>query len=291
MRTLGAWKPIEQYKEKFDKSMERAILVEALRKLAHEVIEAEPAVISLKNMNEEKIHIYTDAATGADIGGDSYIGGVIRTNSKDIVFSYLIPDWMKKKICSKSGVKSLSIGVYEALAVWAALILFEDTLKDKWIICHVDNSGDVFALTSGGSKCPATQGIVNAVSSLQKILGRRFYFTYVRSAKNVADATTRSERTEILKSTLGHVDWRYVNQMSNDTWKGLWEHLEYAKTCRQDSLMKLQARKEEIRAKNLRSSGDNEPDVAVIASMIGHQRAKTGNRTWNDVNIDEIDLF
>ena len=291
MRTLGAWKPIEQYKEKFDKSMERAILVEALRKLAHEVIEAEPAVISLKNMNEEKIHIYTDAATGADIGGDSYIGGVIRTNSKDIVFSYLIPDWMKKKICSKSGVKSLSIGVYEALAVWAALILFEDTLKDKWIICHVDNSGDVFALTSGGSKCPATQGIVNAVSSLQKTLGRRFYFTYVRSAKNVADATTRSERTEILKSTLGHVDWRYVNQMSNDAWKGLWENLEYAKTCRQDSLMKLQARREEIRAKNLRSSGDNEPDVAVIASMIGHQRAKTGNRTWNDVNIDEIDLF
>ena len=251
MKTLGSWKPIENFNEKIGKESELLILVEALQKIKMSLLDDVPAEITTENMNTERIHIYTDASTGDDKKEKPMIGGVARIDGRDYVFSYVVKDWLMDKIRAEAGVTKVHIGILEALAVWAALIIFDELIGDKWLVLHVDNVGDVYGFTSGGSKCPGSQGIIDTVVEWQRSRKKRIFFVYIRSAKNIADATTRVGRMNILGATLEKMQVLKVSEkLKNEDWYSLSNLLQKAKRYRFDTNQKLMLRKEE-RKKNL----------------------------------------
>jgi len=256
MKTLGAWKPEENFVRKSLIPAEVVILLEAFKKLRKDLLEGEPAEISIVNMNTERIHLYTDAATGENGLDNSFIGGILRGEYCDHAFSYHVPLWLCNILKKKSAMSSLNIGVLEALAVWAALLVFDDLIGDKWVVLHVDNTGVIYSFTSGGAMCSATQGIVNAVSMIQCNKKRRAYFCYIRSAKNIADATTRKEKVSILEETLEKTQWRSLrNYIGDNRLETLWSGIESAKFCRRETRRELEKRKENMAASRIGSLG------------------------------------
>ena len=252
MKTIGSWKPVANFNEKIAKESEILILVEALQKIKESLINGEPAEITSDNMNTERIHIYTDASTGDGKKNKAMIGGVARIDGHDFVFSYEIKEWLMNRLRSECGVEKIHIGILEALAVWAALIILEDLIGNKWLVFHVDNVGDVYGFTSGGSKCPGTQGIIDVVIQWQRKAKKRIFFVYIRSAKNIADATTREGRMNILGTTLENMyKIKVTDKINNVHWYELYGLLQKAKRYRFDTNMKLTARKEERKAKIL----------------------------------------
>lgn len=260
MKTLGAWKPEENFNRKIRKDSEIQILLEALQKIKKDLKSNKPAEVSLENMNMRQIHLYTDASTGDGKKEKPMIGAVVRVDDTDHIFSYTVPDWLLNKIRASAGVSKVHIGILEALAVWAALIIFEDLLENKWLVIHVDNVGDVYAFTSGGTKCPGTQGLVDAVIEWQKKRGRRAYFVYIRSAKNIADATTRTDRIGILGVTLNEMQTRSFQKKINN--KEIYTAISFilkAKLYRNETNKKLEEKKHE-RKTNLGISGESQDD-------------------------------
>ena len=221
-------------------------------------------------MNTERIHLYTDAATGENGLDNSFIGGILRGKDCDHAFSYHVPLWLCNIIKKKSAMSSLNLGVLEALAVWAALLVFDDLIGDKWVVLHVDNTGVIYSFTSGGAMCSATQGIVNAVSMIQCNKKRRAYFCYIRSAKNIADATTRKEKVSILEETLEKTQWRSLRHYIGDNrLETLWDGIESAKLCRTETRKELEKRKENMAASKIGSLGRNVPEKIQEGASCG----------------------
>ncbi|CAD7977149.1 unnamed protein product [Amoebophrya sp. A25] len=88
----------------------------------------------------------------------------------------------------------MHIGILEALAVNVSTFIWAHLLRDYFLIQHVDNLGDVFALCANSTRCPRTQKLSASIHQKIQDYNLDIYFTWICSARNLSDPLTREER-------------------------------------------------------------------------------------------------
>jgi hypothetical protein len=84
------------------------------------------------------------------------------------------------------------IGVFELLAVCVMTSLFANQMKERLVIAHIDNLGDVWALGRASTKCPLCRALAIAFFFFCEERDIDVYSVWLSGARNVlADAATR----------------------------------------------------------------------------------------------------
>ena len=88
----------------------------------------------------------------------------------------------------------------ELYAVWAALTLWSDLLRDTYTVVYVDNTAAQAALVKGSSGVDTGDQIIQGVGEFEASLVCRPWFSWVPTHSNPADPPSRGA-TEALRST------------------------------------------------------------------------------------------
>ena len=140
--------------------------------------------------------IFLDASLEGEM---AICGGVIITPHTVSAFSYApgwgsLPDFIKMKS---------HIGVWEALSYYILVTRYKHLLVGAYNIVWGDNVADIYSLIHGFNKCRNKLAIILATIALLTRWDLHMYFSYVQSARNLADATTRAARFKIIKDVTG----------------------------------------------------------------------------------------
>ena len=129
-----------------------------------------------------------------------------------LVFGELVPDLLVDAWAG--GTKTQVIGQAELAPVIVAKHLWQALLVDSALISFVDNEAAKFALISGTSPTPASEGLVHASAAMDAKLGIHQWVGRVPSESNPADDPSRlvfDGFATRCRSRLGPADWRCLS--------------------------------------------------------------------------------
>ncbi|CAD7930885.1 unnamed protein product [Amoebophrya sp. A25] len=183
--------------------------------------EASAFMLSPQRTDRRVVHLYTDASLEAEDG--MRIGGMIFSGSAPkpyVFYSEATQDDLPPRL--RQMFHRMHIGVAEALAVRVALQIFKDLVKNSLVIVHVDNLGVVFSCSRNSARCLLTQRICSSIHLINKIFDVDTFFTWIASARNLADPLTRMKKVKCLLQEFNcrHHSTQEVKDITSDptTW-------------------------------------------------------------------------
>eukprot|EP00392_Amoebophrya_sp_AT5.2_P015266 g15467.t1 len=98
-------------------------------------------------------------------------------------------------------IHKMNIGILESLAARIAVDLWSAVMSNHFVVLHVDNLGDVFALARNSARRDITQNIVAAFHNIQYEKSLQVYTAWICTERNVADVLTREVRPQVLRTS------------------------------------------------------------------------------------------
>eukprot|EP00392_Amoebophrya_sp_AT5.2_P018710 g19316.t1 len=155
------------------------------------------------------IHCYTDAALENLEGLNAAIASGQRDLSQFKMFIggflYVADDDQRafRGVLTSlpPGIHKMNIGILESLAARVAVDLWSAVMTNHFVVLHVDNLGDVFALARNSARCDITQNLVAAFHNIQYEKSLQVYTTWICTERNAADVLTREVRAQVLSAS------------------------------------------------------------------------------------------
>jgi hypothetical protein len=145
-------------------------------------LERPPSVrMQLAHLLDVPLILYTDAE------GSSGIGAVLISGTSSKWLGGYVPADTSRLLNSRK----TQIVLYEALAVWAAFSALRDDIKDRTVLCFVDNSSALGALHKGSSPVSDLHAVVTVILDLAWLLSAKLTFRWVPSKLNLSDPPSR----------------------------------------------------------------------------------------------------
>eukprot|EP00392_Amoebophrya_sp_AT5.2_P006887 g6899.t1 len=141
-----------------------------------------------------RIQLYTDAASSEAKGHK--LGGILFSKSGPLGFSVDVPPFWQAMAAAMNN----PIVVYEALALYTAVLTWQEHLMGRRVVCHIDNRAVAGALVDGSSPTPQLQMLLSKISTAFTSIHCWPYYIYVNTKFNISDALTREELTRLCVS-------------------------------------------------------------------------------------------
>ena len=159
----------------------RRALVRTLRFIISITKAMKPVEMTPQNAVRPIVHLFTDASTDGGLNGGGGLGAAL-----------LDEDGSWRVVTLE--VPTERIDILELKAVLLALETFQ--IKNKEVVCHVDNAGDVYALIRGVHKSQRGSAIIHKTYEQLVSNNCSVFWDYIKSEANIADFFTRREKEQ-----------------------------------------------------------------------------------------------
>ena len=205
------WAGIKPKQWSSNESIVRKTFVKAMNVIS----DMEPEHVTIWRVNKPPAVLYTDASLE---GSQSVMGGVlIRHNRPAKAFSlrWDLKSYMTgkdKEVPRFKGVP-LGINVLEAAAVYLALKIWNKEVEDSFVYSFVDNICAALSVVKGTGDSRLTVGLADQINDGANDI----WMAWISTKRNLADATTRSERCQLVKQVTGaetmQLDSRWIQHL------------------------------------------------------------------------------
>ena len=166
----------------FNRNIKNRLKKRMLKRTLHFVIKItetiKPIVMRRDNAIREQVHLFTDASSDGGQHGGAGLGAALLMEDGS---------W----IATAREAKTERIDILELKAVLMAFETFHEKLREKDIVVHVDNAGDIYALVRGVHKTQRGSAIIHKVYEAIVSAECSVFFDYIKSEANIADFFTR----------------------------------------------------------------------------------------------------
>ena len=158
------------------------------------VLDAPPFRISTCAEDHELARLWTDASepgrADQDKGQAPQLGAILEVSGKWFYLQLRAPVELVRAVYAK---RDKGINYFETFIVGAAFEKFGSALRNKKVLCFIDNTACVFALLKGTSNCMMLRMMAQRVHILAARLGILHCPRWIPTDFNPADGLTREE--------------------------------------------------------------------------------------------------
>ena len=144
--------------------------------------EIKPIRINGQSAIREVVHLFTDASSDGGPNGKAGLGAALL-------------DAKGKWHVTTAEVETERIDILELKGVAFALDTFN--IRNKDVVCHVDNAGDVYALIRGVHKTHRGSFLIHEIYKNLIRNNNGIFWDYIKSEANIADFFTRAQKEKL----------------------------------------------------------------------------------------------
>ena len=173
---------------KHEKGQHQSALRNCLLRLQDYISEARPR--TLRAFSSETVYLFTDASQEGEAGLRMGLGAVLFNQQGNILawFGISLPQEPAEVLVAG---KQKVINELESLAVLLSFVLCEAFIKERHIMCYLDNEAARITLLKMTSDSETLSLLAHTCSLLEEAMGMFAFYGRVPSKSNVADAPSR----------------------------------------------------------------------------------------------------
>ena len=145
-----------------------------------------PRTLYARRQTQRPVILYTDASSSRKRSGLGFVF-LDGESSERLIFAALVPP----DLLTMVGDRGPIINLAELLAVLSAVLTLGVRLRDRGVVCFVDNTTAMSWAIHGTVNNPEASDLAHALHLALGGLGGSWFFDYVPSAANIADIPSR----------------------------------------------------------------------------------------------------